>query len=120
MKKIAFQGINGAFSHVTAVHEFGEHNQFIGSESFREVFEKIHTGEADYAVVPIENSLVGSIYENYDLLFQYNMKIIGERFTRIEHCLLAVGNINLITTVYSHPKALEQCTDFFLKNPSMK
>lgn len=93
MKTIAYQGVKGAFSYMTALKEFGEDNHFRGLQTFREVFELLECGEADYAVIPIENSLIGSIYENYDLLNVYDMQIRGEHFTKIEHCLLAISTL---------------------------
>ena len=91
MKTIAYQGVKGAFSYLTAVKEFGEHSCFKGLKTFREVFELVESGLADCAIIPVENSLIGSIYENYDLLNVYDLQIIGEHFTRIEHCLLAMA-----------------------------
>jgi len=90
MKTVAYQGVKGAFSYITALMEFGIENNFRGCQSFQNVFELVDSGEADYAVIPVENSLVGSIYDNYDLLNRFEMEIVGERFTKIEHCLLAV------------------------------
>lgn len=119
MKTIAYQGMEGSFSHLTAMQEFGSHHKFLGQETFRDVFLSLEKGHAEYAVLPIENSLVGSIYENYDFLNQYDTCMISEHFTRIEHCLLALpdGNIKQIKKVLSHPKALEQCLRFFQDHP---
>ena len=88
MKTIAYQGVKGAFSYMTALKEFGEDNHFKGLQTFKDVFELVKCGKADLGVIPIENSLIGSIYENYDLLNSYEMQIIGEHLTKIEHCLL--------------------------------
>ncbi len=125
MKTIAYQGVKGAFSYITALKEFGENHHFRGLQTFKEVFEVVNRGEADDAVIPIENSLIGSIYENYDLLNTYEMKIVAEHFTKIEHCLLTLSTPHLkgdeqlkkITKVLSHPKALEQCSNFFQNHP---
>jgi len=125
MKTIAYQGVKGAFSYMTALKEFGEDNNFRGLQTFKEVFELIDCEEADYAVIPIENSLIGSIYENYDLLNIYEVRIIGEYFTKIEHCLLTFSTsheqgserLKRIKKVLSHPKALEQCSCFFQRHP---
>jgi len=122
MKTIAYQGALGAFSYITALKEFGE-GTFIALRTFKDVFELVDSGKADYAVVPIENSLAGSIYENYDLLNSYDMQIVGERYTKVGHCLLAIpalqkeGALQKITKVLSHPKALEQCSCFFQEHP---
>jgi len=121
MKTIAYQGVKGAFSYMTALKKFGEGNHFRGLQTFKEVFELVECGQADHAVIPIENSLIGSIYENYDLLNIYEMRIIGEHFTKIEHCLLTISNshdqLKAIKKVLSHPKALEQCSCFFQRHP---
>jgi len=120
MKTITYQGVEGAFSYLTALKEFGEKNHFRSAQTFKEMFELVRNGEADAAVVPIENSLVGSIYENYDLINQYDMHIIAEHYTKIEHCLLSYPSnevkserLKQIKRVLSHPKALEQCSHFF-------
>lgn len=114
MTTIAYQGAEGSFSHLTAVDHFGRTATFNGEKSFLEVFEKLQTGQTDAAVIPIENSLIGSIYENYDLLDHYDMQIAAEQYTKIEHCLLGVGDhVKEIKRVLSHPKALEQCKHFF-------
>lgn len=118
MKTIAYQGVKGAFSYMTAVNEFGENNIFLGLPTFHDVFESVENGQADMAVIPIENSLIGSIYENYDLLNHYEMQIVGEHFTKIEHCLLGISKVSKnIKKVISHPKALAQCSHFFQSHP---
>ena len=122
MKTIAYQGAEGAFSHLTAVKAFGKNNRYCGLNTFREVFEKLARNEVDFAMIPIENSLIGSIYENYDLLNRYGGRIVGEYFTRIEHCLLTIPSteLNMIKKVMSHPKALEQCRLFFQEHPGIE
>ncbi|MBA2727324.1 MAG: hypothetical protein H0U49_04025 [Parachlamydiaceae bacterium] len=123
MKTIAYQGIKGAFSYITALRAFGEDNSFIGLSTFKEVFERLDSGKSDYVMIPIENSLIGSIYENYDLMNSHEMQIIAEHYTKIEHCLLTIPSpqkgetLRNITKVLSHPKALEQCTSFFKDHP---
>lgn len=121
-KRIAYQGIAGAYSHITALKAFGPYNDFIGVKSFSDLFELIHSGQADAGVIPIENSLVGSIYENYDLMSQYEVTILAEHFTRISHCLLACSPraVDGIDRVWSHPKALEQCRLFLRRNPHLE
>lgn len=127
MKTIAYQGVRGAFSYLTAFKEFGEHHHYRSAQTFKEVFDLLHKGEADVAVLPIENSLIGSIYENYDLLNRYEMQIIGEHYTKIEHCLLTVASheaknerLKKIKRVLSHPKAIEQCSHFFQRHEWME
>ncbi len=121
MKTIAYQGVEGAFSHMTALKAFGEGHNYLGLPTFKAVFEHIETGAADYAVIPIENSLIGSICENYDLLNAFDMQIIGEHYTKIEQCLLGVQkDLKGIKKVLSHPKALDQCRNFFERHPWME
>lgn len=128
MKTIVYQGVKGAYSYATAIKEFGQGHNYIGLTTFKEVFDLVDSGHADYGLLPIENSLVGSIYENYDLLHQYDMKIVGEAYIKVEHCLLAPyssiyskeDRIDSIKKVLSHPKALEQCTSLFRRHPWME
>jgi prephenate dehydratase len=120
MKTIVYQGVKGSFSYLTAVKRWGEDNHFLGMNTFREVFEAVAEGRADAAVIPIENSLAGSIYENYDWLIRYDLSIVGEAHTKIEHCLLGLGKVEDLKKVFSHPKALEQCTVFLRAHPEIK
>lgn len=118
--KIAFQGIPGSFSHTAAVNLFGQDHIFIGVNQFRKIFELVKEKSADRGVVPIENSLAGSVYENYDLLSRFKLPIVGEYYLEIEHHLLGIeksADFKKIKEVYSHPKALEQCVNFFEKYP---
>lgn len=110
-KRIAYQGIEGSFSHLTAQKLQGT---AIGFPTFRDVFESVENGEADVALLPIENTLAGIIYETLDLLIEGPLKIIGAVHTRIEHSLLGLPNAVLpgIKKVLSHPKALAQCRKF--------
>jgi prephenate dehydratase len=122
MRKIVYQGVKGAFSYLVAEQLFGADNEFIGKRHFKEVFEDVSNGEADLGVIPIENTLAGSIYENYDLLERYNLHVIAERKLRIEHNLLGVkgSTIDTIKKVFSHAKALEQCERFFEEHPDIE
>ncbi len=124
MLKIAYQGVPGSFSYLTGVKFFGKKNKFIGTKEFKEIFELVKNQKADYGILPIENSIAGSVYENYDLLDKYEVKIVGESYLKIELCLLGVKikiplnqRIKLMKKIYSHPKALEQCKKFFEKHP---
>jgi prephenate dehydratase len=82
--------------------------------SFTSVFESVGNGETDYGIIPLENSLTGSIHENFDLLQKYELKIVGEITLRIIHNLLAKPGTRLdeINRVYSHPEIFEQCSHF--------
>lgn len=122
MKKIAYQGIAGAFSHITAQMLFGIENDFVGKGRFKEIFEDVTAGRADYGVIPIENTLAGSVYENYDLLQEYPVHVTAEEKTRIEHHLLVLPGtkVESLKRVFSHAKALEQCEDFFAQYPHIE
>ncbi len=120
MLNIAFQGERGAFSEIAAKKMFGENILISPSFSFEEVFIKVKNGKVDFGVIPIENSLYGSVFESYDLLLQYSLKIVGELNLQINHHFLTAENYKLsqIKKVYSHPQALGQCSKFLktLKN----
>jgi prephenate dehydratase len=111
--KVAFQGERGAYSEL-AVFRFFPNSKPVPVRSFQEVIEKLLSGLSDYAVVPIENSIEGSVNEVYDLLLQSNLYIVGETYQSIHHCLIAIkGNdLRSIKEVYSHPQALAQCRHY--------
>jgi prephenate dehydratase len=118
MKKIAYQGVPGAFSHQAALNEFGQQQLCLGIKTFKEIFSLLEAKEVDYALIPLENTLAGSIHENYDHLDQHSAFIIGESYLKIEHCLLGFEeNTKKIKKVLSHQKALEQCQQFFIEHP---
>lgn len=121
MKKVYYLGIPGSFSYIAAQRYFGKFSNYIGVESFRVLFEQVVSDKSSLGIIPIENTIAGSVYDNYDLLIKYGTKIIGEEYMKIELCLLAKKNtkIDLITTVYSHYKALEQCKKFFDRHKHM-
>jgi prephenate dehydratase len=120
MTRIAFQGERGAYSEIAAKKLFGNNITISPSFSFEEVFLKVKEKKVNYGVVPIENSLYGSVFETYDLLLQNSLSIISELNLQINHCLLASKKykFNEIKKVYSHPQALGQCSVFLksLKN----
>src|SRR3989344_264445 len=159
IQKIIFQGSEGAFGDIAARKYFdatrviplkrgirtkkeripgpilpagrqvGDDIIMKGVPTFHEVFHEVQKGKADYGVVPIENSVAGSIYDNIDLLSQTKLQIVGEVYIRVNLHLL-INNVSLrlrsrsilkqIKKVYSHPKALEQCSEFLRNHPWMQ
>jgi chorismate mutase/prephenate dehydratase len=112
--RVAFQGELGAYSESAVYSFFGESVEVKPCESFADVFESVKTGGVEYGVVPIENSIEGSVNRTYDLFLEYDLKVCGEVVLRISHCLIAHQGTKLdqIKTVYSHPQALAQCRKF--------
>ena len=117
IKKIAFQGERGAFSESAASLLIKEKIKVVPCESFESLFDKVENRSADFGVIPIENSLIGSIHRNYDLLLERNLNVVGETQLRVVHCLIASpkSTFGKIKKVYSHPAALDQCRNFFKK-----
>jgi prephenate dehydratase len=122
MKAVAYQGAQGAFSEMAIECYFGDKVKAIGKNSFAEVFNSLAQHTVDLIALPIENSLIGPIFENFDLLTSYPFTVIGELCLPIEHCLIAKKGqeIENIKKVYSHPKALAQCQAFFQNHPWME
>lgn len=112
--RIVFQGVEGAYAQIAMNRYFGTGTFSFHVGSWREAMEAIKSGEADYAVLPIENSTAGVVAENYDLLVEYDNYIVGEQIIPVEHCLLGLPDARLsdITCVYSHPQALAQCEKY--------
>ncbi len=112
--KVAFQGEIGAYSELAVYKHFGAGAQPVPCKSFQEVFSNVYSGLVDYGVLPIENSIEGSVNQVYDLLLTHNLMICGEVVVKLEHCLIGNPNsdLNQVKRVYSHPQALAQCSDF--------
>ncbi len=112
--RIGFQGEHGAYSEEAIYKQFGRDVKTVPTVSIHEVFNLTEAGAVDLGVVPVENSVEGSINETYDMLLSSNLKVIGEVVLRVVHCLIALRTAKLsgIKVVYSHPQALAQCRNF--------
>ncbi|MGD0750006.1 MAG: prephenate dehydratase [Anaerolineales bacterium] len=111
--KVAFQGEAGAYSE-EASRGYFETQETVPCESFGAVFAAVSSDKCEFGLIPIENSLAGSIHENYDLLLQNELYIVGEYFLRVRHCLIGFPGVTKpeIRKVISHPQALDQCAGF--------
>lgn len=120
--RIAIQGEPGSFSHEAALKAAPEEATLLPCALSAEVFAAVMSGNADAAVIPIENSLAGSVVEHYDLLLANDVAIESEWLLRIRHNLIGVPGTKLerIRQAYSHPVALAQCRRFFTEHPSIE
>lgn len=116
---VVYSGVPGSFSQKACLQFFGTEVPIRNLSSFREVFKTVDDGQASFGVVPVENSLTGSIHENYDLLLEYDLKIVGELTLRIKHNLLGTENasIDKIERIYSHPQVFQQCREYLEQHP---
>jgi chorismate mutase/prephenate dehydratase len=120
--KVAFQGTEGAYGHQAALQHFAVTRRPIGFKAyptFRAMLEAVIDGHVDRAMLPIENTTAGSVYESYDLLLRFNLSLVGEEIVDVRHCLLGVADVPLesLRRIHSHPQALSQCTEFLAGLP---
>jgi prephenate dehydratase len=120
--KVAFQGVHGAYSEMAILGLLGKKTRTIPMDTFAEVFQAVEQHRADRGLIPIENSLAGSIHQNYDLLLSHNLHIIQETHLRIEHVLMCHPSSTMarLREVRSHPQALAQCSRFFEQHRRLK
>lgn len=120
--KVAFQGVPGAYSQMAALKLLGKKADTVPMETFDDVFRAVEGGKAERGLIPIENSLAGSIHQNYDLLLSHKLHIIQETHLRIEHVLMCHPSSTMarLKEVRSHPQALAQCSKFFEKHRRLK
>lgn len=121
-ERVAFQGEPGAFSQEAVYQLLGRDVEVAPLPSFQEVFWSLKRRQVDAAVIPIENSLAGSVHENYDHLLHFNFRIAAETNLRINHNLIALPGVSFrrLRRVYSHPVALGQCLRFFERYPRLE
>ncbi len=117
--RVYYFGVPGTHTQQAMEELFGREAEGISCQSFQGVMEMVERGEADYGVLPIENSSTGGISANYDLLLNYKNAIVGQHVMKIDQCLLALPGTALseIRTVYSHPQGLLQCSGFLAEHP---
>lgn len=118
----AFQGSRGAFSEIASWELLGANARLLPCPRLEEVFEAVLNKTAQYGVVPVENTLAGSVLLGVDLLILHNLYVIGETVCRIEHAVIGAPGVQLkdVRQVMSHPVALAQCELFFQANPQIK
>jgi prephenate dehydratase len=118
--KVYFQGTSGAYSELAGQTYFGNTAEYVGLTRFEDAISALSNDQDAYTILPIENSLMGSIHRNYDLLLNHEVWIIAEVELRITYNLLCIGSLDGIREIWSHPAALEQCREFLLENQKYK
>lgn len=123
MKSVAFQGELGAFSHEAAMHACGAEASCVPCGDFDALFAVVETGEVDCGVIPVENTLLGSVAGNLDRLCSSQLHAIAEVLVRVQHCLIVraeCADVEMPASVASHPVALAQCRGFFVAHPKIR
>ena len=118
---VAIQGEAGSFSHAAAREALGPDVRLVPCPTFEDLFRAVEAGQATRGVVPIENSLAGSVYEAYDALGAHALHVVAETQVRVRHCLVVRPGTGLgaLRRVASHPVALAQCEEFFKRHPRL-
>lgn len=118
-ERVAIQGYDGCFHHIAAQGYYGPEIEILPCATFREVASRLGSGEADTALMAIENSIAGSILPNYAILQNSNLRVVGEIYLQIVQNLLVLPDVELsdIREVWSHPMALLQCADYLDQHP---
>jgi len=123
-KKITFQGVEGAFSYQACMECYPD-SEYIGCETFDKAIKQVEDGDADLAMIPVENSTAGRVMEVYHLLPECNLYVVGEHLLPIHHCLMvpsktvkgsAEDALNQIEEIHSHPQGLAQCRIYLHEN----
>ncbi|MCX6295361.1 MAG: prephenate dehydratase [Bacteroidetes bacterium] len=120
--KVAIFGTAASYHDLAAQKFYGQEVETVECFTFRQCCEMLRSNETDYAVMAIENSLAGSILSNYNLIDEYQLRIIGEQYLKIELHLLALEGVKIdeIEYIHSHPMALAQCSEFLINYPHIK
>jgi prephenate dehydratase len=119
--RIAFQGADGAYSQAAAMRAW-PHAETVGLDSFEDVFRAVTTGSVSHGILPVENSVGGSIHRNYDLLLDHDLPIVAETELPVIHSLLALPGVDIgsIRRVFSHPQGLAQCEQYLKRHPGIE
>ncbi len=122
VKTAAYIGEKGAYSHKACISYFGDDASFLSMNSFSDIFKAVEKGDVDYGMVPVENSLSGSIHENFDLLQAHDLKIIGDITIRIKHALIGMAGATKsdLKKIMGPPPALTQCKDYLAQYPDVE
>ena len=112
MNKVSFQGEHGAYSESAANKFFGEKIEAIPCDTFEVALKITEEGNSNYSILPVENSIEGTVGQSIDAIKNTDLHSVGEIYLKVEHCLISTGKLENIKTVYSHPQALGQCSDF--------
>jgi len=120
--RVAYQGERGAYSEDAISHIFGDAVEPLPCVEFRDAFEAVDTGKATHAVLPVENSIEGTVAQVNDLLLEHDLSVTTEVILTVDHCLIANPKTRLedVRAVYSHPQALGQCRRFLARHPEWK
>ena len=112
MTKVSFQGEHGAYSESAAKKFFGDKIKTIPCNTFEDTLKTTQSNESMYSILPVENSIEGTVGQSIDAITNTDLHSIVEIYLKVEHCLIGVGTLEELETVYSHPQALGQCSDF--------
>jgi prephenate dehydratase len=116
--RVVYSGVSGSFSHTACRQFFGEEVPIRNCPSAREIFNAVQNEDSALGIIPVENSLTGSFHENYDLLLEYDLRIVGELTLRSVHNLIGLKGAAAggIQKVYAHPQVFQQCREFLAQN----
>jgi chorismate mutase / prephenate dehydratase len=116
-QRVVYLGPEGTFTYFAGIQYLGHSAEFVPQKSLREVFQSVASGDAELGVIPLENSLQGSVGQSLDMFLRFDVHIQAEIFCKISHCLLSrEKGLDGIRIVYSHPQALEQCSGWLRSN----
>ena len=111
MNKVSFQGEHGAYSE-SAGWKFFDEMESVPSKTFENALKNTEENQSGFSILPVENSIEGTVGQSIDAITKTDLHSIGEIYLKVEHCLIGSGSIDDVNTVYSHPQALGQCSEF--------